>query len=193
MEDKSIANKEHLKALVEGTIDWEDAKKLMRLKPKDEDRFLRYLEVLQERVSWKDKILCRMSEHLYVVRKGGDRRVVKCGCGQEFGDYRINWKLSANIRVRRGAEEISKAYSLKEVVPNPDFVEAREYYCPGCFSQLAVEVVPTGYPVIFEMLPDIDQAHQEAGAPLDDESKDWFQDKTKELLSEWIKKVEVSR
>lgn len=191
MEDKAVASKENIKALVEGTIDWEDAKKMMRMRPKDEDRFLRYLEVLQERVSWKDKILCRMSEHLYVVRKNGGSRVVKCDCGHEFGDYRVNWKLSSRIRVRRGREEISQAYSLKEVVPNPELIEAREYYCPGCYVRLAVEVVPMGYPVIFEMLPNIDEAHRDAGKPLEDQSPDWFQDRTNELLSQWIRKAKV--
>lgn len=191
IEDKSAGSKENIKALVEGTIDWEDAKKMMRMMPKDEDRFVKYLEVLQERVSWQEKILCRMSEHLYVVRKDDGSRVVKCDCGHELGDYRVNWKLSTKIRVRRGKEEISQAYSLKEVVPNPDLIDAREYYCPGCYARLAVEVVPTGYPIIFEMLPDIDQAHRKAGKPLADQSPDWFQDKTNELLSQWIKKVKV--
>ena len=37
--------------------------------------------------------------------------MVKCDCGQEFADYRINWKLSCRMRLRG---------TMKEAVPNPD-------------------------------------------------------------------------
>src|SRR2546429_1902717 len=32
-----------------------------------------------------------IGEYLYIVQKGTDR-VIKCNCGQEFGDYHQNWK-----------------------------------------------------------------------------------------------------
>ena len=59
-------------------------------KPKDKDRFLKYLDILQEKVPWDEKILLRISDHLYIVSKGKGERVVKCDCGHEFGDYRVN-------------------------------------------------------------------------------------------------------
>ena len=58
-------SKEYLRLLVEGKLDWEEVKKMLRLRPKDRDRFWKYLEILQERVPWKDKILLRISDHLY--------------------------------------------------------------------------------------------------------------------------------
>lgn len=79
--------KDNLKLLVEGKLPWDDVKKMIRLHPKDADRFWKYLEVLQEKVPWKEKILLRISDHLYIVAKQGGGRVVKCDCGQEFGDY----------------------------------------------------------------------------------------------------------
>jgi len=180
--------KENLKLLVEGKLDWEEVKKAIRLAPKDGDRFWKYLEVLQERVPWKDKILLRISDHLYIVAKEGGGRVVKCDCGQEFGDYRVNWKLSCRVYVRKTREEMAEVVSVEEALPNPDLVEMREFYCPGCFALLGVEVVPAGYPVIFEMLPDLDTFYREwLGKPLADERPDWFQDKTLDMPARWAK------
>ncbi|MFC1945082.1 acetone carboxylase subunit gamma [Chloroflexota bacterium] len=187
MED-GIAGKDKIKGLVEGTLPWDDVKKLLRLPKKDEDRFWKYLEVLQERVPWKEKIMLRISEHLYIVAKEGGGRVVKCDCGQEFGDYRTNWKLNCNIYVRRTKEEMAEVYTIEEAMPNVDLVELREFYCPGCFALVGVEVVPPGYPVVFEMLPDLDTFYREwLDKPLPDERTDWFQDRTWEMTSEWAK------
>jgi acetone carboxylase gamma subunit len=60
---------------------------MIRLCPKDADWFWRYLEVPQKRVAWKEKISLRISDHLYIVAKKGESWVLKCDCGQEFGDY----------------------------------------------------------------------------------------------------------
>ncbi len=50
------------------------------------------------------------------------------------------------------------------------------------------EVVPPGYPPIFEMLPDLDSFYREwLGQPLPDESPDWFADKTLEKPAEWAR------
>ena len=180
--------RDQLKRLVEGTLSWEEVKRAIRLDPKDSDRFWKYLEVLQARVPWKDKILLRISDHLYIVAKEGGGRVVKCDCGQEFGDYRINWKLSCRVYVRRTPEEIGEVVTIPEARHNTDLVEMREFYCPGCLALLAVEVVPPGYPPVFEMLPDLDTFyHDWLGRPLPDESPDWFQDRTLEKSAGWAK------
>ena len=187
---EDIATKENLKLLVEGKLAWEEVKKLIRLSPKDKDRFWKYLEVLQERVPWKDKILLRISDHLYIVAKEGGGRVVKCDCGQEFGDYRANWKLSSRVFVRRTREEMSEVVTIEEAIPNVDLVEMREFYCPGCYALLGVEVVPLGYPVIFEMFPDLDTFYRDwLGSPLEDERPDWYENKTPELTAHWTKGV----
>ncbi len=187
---EDIATKENLKLLVDGKLPWEDAKRLMRLSPKDKRRFWKYLEVLQERVPWQDKILLRISDHLYIVAKDSGGRVVKCDCGQEFGDYRINWKLSCRILGRRTHEEMAVVMPVEEAVNDPHLVEIREFYCPGCFAQLGVEVVPIGYPPIFEMLPDLDTFYREwLGAPLGDENPDWYQDKTLDRPAQWAKEA----
>lgn len=171
--------------LTTGNISWDQAKQLIRLDPKDNDRFWKYLAVLQSRVKWKEKILLRISEHLYVVAKGKDR-IVKCDCGHEFGDYRVNWKLKSRIYVRSTPEEMAEVYSIDVSAPETRLVELREYYCPGCYSLLATEALPRGFPPFFEMLPDLDALYREwLGRPLPDENPDWFQDKTLELAAEW--------
>ena len=181
---------ENLKLLVQGNLDWEEVKKVIRLNPKDADRFWKYLGVLQGMVPWKDRILLRISDHLFIVAKEGGGRVVKCDCGHEFGDYRVNWKLACRIRVRRTHEEMAEVIPVEEAVNDPDLVEMREFYCPGCFAQLGVEVVPIGYPPILEMLPDLDAFYRDwLGKPLEDERPDWYQDKTLERPAQWAKEA----
>jgi acetone carboxylase gamma subunit len=76
--------------------------------------------------------------------------------------------------------------------PEPGWQEVREFFCP-CpnAEQLAVEVVPPGYPVIFEMLPDLDTFYREIlGKPLPDEAPEWYADKTSEVTAQWAGKAE---
>ena len=93
-------------------------------------------------------------EHLYIVSKDG-KRIVKCDCGYEFGDYKINWKTKCRIRVRSTEEHIAELYP-KYMGCYVDWQELREYFCPGCLTLLDVEAVAPGYPTIFNFLPDID-------------------------------------
>ncbi len=148
-----VYTKEMIADLIDGRLPWVTLKNIMS-STKDLDRFEKYLEVLQERVSWKDRILVPIAEHLYVVQKGGDR-IVKCDCGHEFGDYRVNWKLSALIHVRDTEEKMGEIFEGLHK-PDTDWSQIREYYCPGCATQLEVEAVTPGYPILFDFLPDID-------------------------------------
>jgi len=189
MQQDGITSKKKIKDLVEGKLPWEDVKQLITLPKKDKERFWKYLEILQEKVPWDDRILLRVSEHLFIVAKGSGNRVVKCDCGQEFGDCRVNWKYNSRIRVRRTREEMAEVISMDEGIPNPDLVEIREFYCPGCYALLGVEVVPIGYPPLFEMMPDLDTFYREwMDNPLeDDQPSEWFEDKTSELTAQWSK------
>lgn len=179
---------ELVRQLADGTISRDDARTLLQMDVKDPDRFWTYLQVLQERVAWEDRILLRISDHLYVVRRQRDAaRVVKCDCGQEFGDYRSNWKTEARIRVRTTLEEFEQVYHPSAAAPEPEWNEIREFYCPGCLAQLAVEIVPPGYPLIFEFLPDLDRFYREfLGAPLEDEDPAWYQNRTADKTADWL-------
>ena len=144
--------KEVIRDLIEGELPWERVKSIIS-DDKDADRFDKYVEVLQEKVTWKERILLPLTDKLFIVECKDGERIVKCRCGCEFGDYRENWKLKALIHVRDTQEEINELYEYPGA-PDPNYCEVREYYCPDCGSQLEVEIVPFGYPAIFDCLPD---------------------------------------
>ena len=174
-------DKEDLKDLFEGRLSWEKVKAIMS-GPKDDDRFDKYVEILQQGVSWPERILMPLGEHIYVVEKGNDR-IVKCDCGHEFGDWRLNWKLSALIFVRDDNEKMEEIYpGFKS--PDPELCEVREFYCPGCAALLMVENVPIGYPLVFDILPDIDSFYRDwLGRPLAEEKE--FKDMSGEVTRAW--------
>lgn len=178
MAEKSYP-KEIIKDLIEGKLPWDRTKRIIS-GYKDEDRFDKYVQILQEKVSWKEKILLPLTDELYIVQKGNER-VVKCTCGHEFGDYRVNWKLRALVNVRKSPEELKEIYPYPGA-PDPEYCEIREYYCPGCGNQLQVETLPAGYPIVMDFLPDLDSFYSEwLGKPLPQEKE------FKDLSSEFIK------
>lgn len=174
-------NKEIIGNLIDGKLDWGRVKSLIS-GYKEENRFETYLEALRERVSWKEKILLPLTEDLFIVEKG-EERIVKCRCGQEYGDYRENWKLQALIHVRETEEEIQELYPFPSR-PDPQYCEIREFYCPGCAAQLEVETVPFGYPLVFDFLPDLDSFYREwLNKPLEKVKE--FRDLTYEAVKTW--------
>lgn len=171
--------------MVDDDLSWEEWKRLLKLPRKDPDRLNKYLTALQRRVGFSESILLRIADHLYIVQ-ADDGRVIKCDCGHGFGDYRVNWKLAALVHVRDTAESIGEVYRKEDFAPEPGWTEVREYYCPGCATQLCVEVVPPGYPPIFEFLPDLDAFYRDwLEQPLADESADWFEDRTRAQTAQW--------
>ena len=150
-------DKKTLQRMLDGVLTWEQLKLIIG-DHKDPSRFDAIIEILQAKLSWKERIILPLHEHLYIVSKNGER-IVKCDCGYEFGDYRINWKTKCKVRVRDTLEAIEELYP-KDMGCDPEWEELREYFCPGCFSLLDVEAVPPGYPVIFNFLPEIDAFYE---------------------------------
>lgn len=182
MPDLSFST-ELIRDLVEGKLPWDRTKQIIS-GYKDEDRFDKYLAILQEKLKWQERILLPLTDELYIIEKDGER-LVKCSCGYEFGDYRQNWKLKAIIHVRESPEEIAELYPpAYPSRPAPELCEIREFYCPGCGAQLEVEVAPFGYPIIFDFLPDIDTFYREwLGKPLKTQKE--FADLSSEFMKEW--------
>ena len=110
---------------------------------KDPGRFDQYVALLQSRASYDEPIVLPFGEHLNVVSKGGGSYVVKCDCGNEFCDYRENWKLEALVRVRETEEDL------------------REFFCPACKTLLEVDAAPPGYPISHDFLPDLGGFYRE--------------------------------
>jgi acetone carboxylase, gamma subunit len=140
-----------IRDLIEGRLPLDEVQRLQR--DKDLGRMERVLAIEQARVRWSDRILVCLQEHLYVVATDDGRRIVKCSCGHEFGDYKTNWKEFALVYERPPQDgEIF----LGTRGADPEWQILREFYCPGCAVQLDVEPVPVGYPFIFNFLPDLD-------------------------------------
>ena len=174
-------HKADIEKLIDGVLPWPATQDMLK-SSKDEDRFDKYVEIMQERVEFDEPILLPLTPMLFIVAKDGDR-VVQCRCGHGFGDYRVNWKLSALIHVRDDEESISEIYKGREL-PDPSWIQIREYICGGCGSQLEVEAVPRGCPPDFEFLPDLDTFYREwLGRPLPDQAE--FKDRTLERIDEW--------
>jgi acetone carboxylase gamma subunit len=145
--------KDVLRDLVEGNLDPDTLLQMQRA-PKEPERFWAILEIEQERVPWTDRILVPIGEGLYIVENTRGR-VVKHICGQEFGDYKQNWKLSALVYERDNLEKLQEIYRGPRAC-NPDWMLLREYICPKCGTMLETEAVPPGYPILFNFLPDED-------------------------------------
>jgi acetone carboxylase gamma subunit len=153
-----------IEQLVDGRMPWLRVQEIMK-DAKDPDRLDHWLAILQSRVAWRERILLPLGPSLFVVQKGRSR-IVKCRCGHEYGDWRVNWKLSALIHVRDSAEALGEVYRGREQ-PDPAWIQLREYVCPGCGTQLEVEAVPRGCPPDFEFLPDLDTFYRDwLGRPL---------------------------
>ncbi len=147
--------------------------------------FKAILEYFQRRVGWKEKILMPISKHLFIVCKDG-KAIVKAACGYEFGDFRVNWKVMAKVRVRRDYEELRELYP-RFMHGDPEWFELREYVCPGCGKLLAVESLPPGYPPIFEFLPDVVTFYEKwLGEEFPCEKVE-FRDLTREFVAEKYK------
>jgi acetone carboxylase gamma subunit len=122
---------------------------------KDPDRFDTYLELLQDRAPWPERIVLPFGEHMCIVAKAG-QYIVKCyHCGHEFCNHTENWKLEALINVRDTEEQLLEIFP-RMMQGDSRWEEIREYFCPGCMTQLEVEAVPPGYPPVHDFVPDLE-------------------------------------
>ena len=89
-----------------------------------------------------------------------------CECGKSFGDYRRNWKLKANIRVRDSVKTLREIYPTSDL-PDPRWMEIREFICPDCGTLHEVEACAPGYPIVHDFEPDLDGFYRDwLGRPL---------------------------
>jgi acetone carboxylase gamma subunit len=142
-----------LRDLRDGRLPWPQTRRIMSAY-KDEDRFFKMIAILQDRVPWKDRILLPIGEHLFIVQSG-KRRITRCECGRSFGDYRMNWKLEANIRVRADTRSLREIYPSSDL-PDPRWMEIREFICPECATLHEVEACAPGYPLVHDFEPDLE-------------------------------------
>ena len=78
----------------------------------------------------------------------GERLIVCSKCGHCYGDYRENYKLNCLMfdqdpkKIHPGDQKITK-----------DWMVYREFYCPGCGTQVEVEATPPGMPILSNIQP----------------------------------------
>lgn len=152
--------KEKVRDLINGTID-DDTYQQMLTRPKDNERFFTYLEILQEQVPWDDKIVLPLGPKLFIVQQPADKRwVIKSWSGHVFCDWNENWKMHALIRVRDTQEKMEELYP-KLMAPSVEWQVIREYIDPTSGDLLDVEVPVPWYPVIHDFEPDVDTFYKE--------------------------------
>jgi acetone carboxylase, gamma subunit len=179
-------DKEELEALIDGKLPWTRVQEIIQA-AKDTDRLEKLIEIYQQRVNFSEPIVLPLTLALFIVRKGRDY-AIKCRCGYEFGDFRVNWKLYSHIYVRDTQETLDEVYPGLQSL-DPSLVQIREYYCPGCFTQLEVESLPRGVPPEFELLPDLDTLYTDwLNKPLPEKVE--FVDKTYEVTAKWAEETE---
>jgi len=155
----SVYTKEQIANLTEGRLDWDTTLRMLSM-PKDKERFQLYLEVLQQRVPWKERIVLPLGPKLYIAQTTEKKWKIKCECGHEFCDYRENWKLYANIYVRDTPEAMHEVYP-QLLAPDTNWQVYREYYCPECGTQHDVEAPTPWYPILHDFEPDIESFYKE--------------------------------
>jgi acetone carboxylase gamma subunit len=146
------SKRDRVRELIEGVLPLDELANMQR-ETKTGDRVDIVLAIEQARVAWNDRILVPLQERLYVVERVDGARVVKCFCGQEFGDYRLNWKEEALVYERHPQDGV---VFQPNKGADPVWQLLREFYCPSCATQLDVEPVPTGYPFVFNFLPELE-------------------------------------
>jgi len=62
-------SKDIIRDLIDGKLPWEITQRIIS-DLKDSNRFDLYVEILQERVGFEERILLPLTEHLYIVEKG---------------------------------------------------------------------------------------------------------------------------
>lgn len=149
--------------LIDGDLDWETVRRMLFM-PKDQERFKLYRDILQERVSFDEKIILPLGPHLYIVENKDKDLVNQCDCGYVFGPYTENWKMNALIYVRDTNEKLAEIYPAL-MAPDSTWQVYREYYCPECGVQHDVEAPTPWYPVMHDFEPDLKTFYQWVGLP----------------------------
>ena len=95
--------------------------------------------------------MARLNEQLNVVGEGNAATTV-CECGQELGPATENYKLHALMR--EGPVQNAGPWVDPNSIGGDRFV-CREFFCPGCLTQLDVEIAQRGEPILWDVRLDI--------------------------------------
>lgn len=146
--------------LIDGKMPWEKLKGVLSA-PKDPGRFLTYLSILQDRVSFEHKIILPLGPHLYIVQmKDTKEWKIISDAGYVFCNWNENWKLYAHVYVRETPEQMREVYPHL-MAPDTEWQIIREYICPISGALLEIEAPVPWYPVLHDAKFDIDTFYRD--------------------------------
>ena len=137
-----------IEQLVDGKLPWPRVQEIMK-DAKDVERFTKWLDILQRRVAWPERILLPLTPALFIVQKGlrAHRQVPLRSRVRRLSGELEAVRADSRPRLGRGARSRSTAAPSSPIRRG---CRSASTTCPGCGSQLEVEAVPRGTPPDFE-------------------------------------------
>ena len=90
------------------------------------------------------KELFDLTPYVKIVENGEGKKLAICSkCEHEHGNAQDNFKLHCLIY-----DQDPKEIQPGEMGPDKDWMIYREFYCPGCGTQVEVEATPPGMPIL---------------------------------------------
>jgi N-methylhydantoinase B len=98
-----------------------------------------------------EEVLLTLTPYLNIVMAEEGKKVIICSkCGHLYCEANENFKLYCLI-YDRDPKEIQPGI----LGPDKDWMIYREFYCPGCGTQVEVEPTPVGTPILYSLEVDI--------------------------------------
>lgn len=91
--------------------------------------------------------MARLNEQIEIAGAGAAALNV-CQCGQELGPAGENYKL--HTLMREGPVQNAGPWVDPNSIGGDRFV-CREFFCPGCLTQLDVEIAQRGEPLLWDV------------------------------------------
>ena len=97
------------------------------------------------------KEILNLTPYVKIVmdEKGGNISICS-QCGYKYGKAEENFKLNCLV-FERDPKDLQPEY----IAPKKDWMVYREFYCPGCGTQVEVEAAPPGVPILHNVKPKI--------------------------------------
>ena len=93
------------------------------------------------------KDILDVTPYVKIVEDDKGEKISVCSqCGQRYGRAEENYKLYCLV-YERDPKEIFPEF----LAPDKDWMIFREFYCPGCGTQVDMEATPQGMPILHDV------------------------------------------
>jgi len=90
------------------------------------------------------KDILEVTPYVKIVENGDGEKISVCSqCGHQYGRAEENYKLYCLVH-ERDPKEVFPEY----LAADKDWMIFREFYCPGCGTQVDMEATPQGTPIL---------------------------------------------